>query len=220
MLRSSAAISSGGLFSLEEMFDNGLIAGSFRLGLGGLLLVPLIIIFLYHEDDSQVETAGAFTIVLTNYVGDVACSMTGSLAAGMEGMDLLGCVVVGFATALGGGTFRDLLLGRQPIGWLVAWDEALLCVSVRPTPTYALSERPLVYSDRTDAHSLTPHNPHTGDPSFILIYSFIGGRGDLLFVAAALPPLQVELLRRMDVLARRPGPRRLRLSRCVQRQPR
>ena len=49
----------------------------------------------------------------------------------MKGMDLLGCVIVGFVTALGGGSFRDLLLGRQPIAWLVDWDEALLCVLVR-----------------------------------------------------------------------------------------
>ena len=86
-----------------------------RLGFGGLLLVPLIIA----------------TIVLTNYIGDATCALTGALAAGMEGMDLLGCVIVGFVTALGGGSFRDLLLGRQPIAWLVDWDEALLCVLVR-----------------------------------------------------------------------------------------
>ena len=57
--------------------------------------------------------AGAFTIVLPNYIFDTACAMTGALAAGMEGVDLLGCVILGFVTALGGGTFRDLLLGRQ-----------------------------------------------------------------------------------------------------------
>ena len=57
--------------------------------------------------------AGAFTIVLPNYVFDTACAMTGALAAGNEGVDLLGCVILGFVTALGGGTFRDLLLGRQ-----------------------------------------------------------------------------------------------------------
>ena len=103
-----------------------------RLGFGGLLLIPLIIAFFYHDDDSELrEAAGAFTIVLTNYIGDATCALTGALAAGMEGMDLLGCVIVGFVTALGGGSFRDLLLGRQPIAWLVDWDEALLCVLVR-----------------------------------------------------------------------------------------
>ena len=82
-----------------------------RLGFGGILLVPLIIALFYHDDDSELrEAAGAFTIVLTNYIGDAACALTGALAAGMEGMDLLGCVIVGFVTALGGGTFRDLLV--------------------------------------------------------------------------------------------------------------
>ena len=106
-----------------------------RLGFGGLLVIPLIIAFFYHDDDSELrEAAGAFTIVLTNYIGDATCALTGALAAGMEGMDLLGCVIVGFVTALGGGSFRDLLLGRQPIAWLVDWDEALLCVLVRQSP--------------------------------------------------------------------------------------
>ena len=38
-----------------------------------------------------------------NYVGDASFAFTGSLAAGLAGMDLLGCNLVGFITALGGG---------------------------------------------------------------------------------------------------------------------
>lgn len=70
------------------------------------------------------------TTVVANYVGDASFALTGSLAAGMEGMDLLGCVIVGFVTAMGGGTFRDILLGRLPIWWMAAWDEFLLVVAV------------------------------------------------------------------------------------------
>ena len=188
-----------------------------RLGVGGLLLVPLICAIFYHDNDSEVrEAAGAFTIVLTNYVGDVACSLTGALAAGMEGMDLLGCVVVGFVTALGGGTFRDLLLGR-PIAWLVDWDEALLCVSVRQRPH--MHSHSASTSETFSDHTQTPHTRCTPGDRFTLAV-FLGGNGDLLSVAAALPPLQVELFRRMDVLARCYGPRRLRRCRCVQGQPR
>ncbi|KAH8055559.1 hypothetical protein JL720_14302 [Aureococcus anophagefferens] len=65
-----------------------------------------------------------------NYVGDASFGVTGTVAAGAAGLDAFGCVVVGFITALGGGTCRDVLLGRLPIFWLVAWDEALLCVAV------------------------------------------------------------------------------------------
>ncbi|CAJ1354090.1 unnamed protein product [Effrenium voratum] len=70
------------------------------------------------------------TLGIANYVGDASFAFTGSMAAGMEQMDLFGCVFIGFVTALGGGTLRDLLLGRVPIFWATAWDEALLCVGV------------------------------------------------------------------------------------------
>merc|ERR1719277_2929638 len=67
---------------------------------------------------------------IANYVGDASFACTGALAAGMEGMDLLGCIVIGFVTALGGGTIRSLLLGQLPEFWLVHIDEYLLCVIV------------------------------------------------------------------------------------------
>lgn len=63
-----------------------------------------------------------------NYLGDMSFAVTGSLAAGMEGMDLLGCCIVGTVTALGGGTFRDVLLGKLPVFWLIHWDELAVCV--------------------------------------------------------------------------------------------
>lgn len=43
------------------------------------------------------------TFMVANYVGDASFAFTGSLAAGLAGMDLLGCNLVGFITALGGG---------------------------------------------------------------------------------------------------------------------
>ena len=45
-------------------------------------------------------------------------ALSGSISAGSKQMDLLGCVVVGSITAMGGGTLRDVILGRPPF-WLV-----------------------------------------------------------------------------------------------------
>ena len=42
--------------------------------------------------------------MVANYIGDASFAFTGSLAAGLAGMDLLGCNLVGFITALGGGS--------------------------------------------------------------------------------------------------------------------
>lgn len=50
-------------------------------------------------------------------VAIVAEGMSGALAAGRRNMDVFGVAVIAFVTALGGGTVRDLILGRFPIGW-------------------------------------------------------------------------------------------------------
>ena len=34
-------------------------------------------------------------------------------------MDIVGAITVAFVTALGGGTIRDLLLGRTPVFWVL-----------------------------------------------------------------------------------------------------
>lgn len=47
----------------------------------------------------------------------VAEAMSGALAAGRRSMDIFGVAVIAFVTALGGGTIRDLILGRFPLGW-------------------------------------------------------------------------------------------------------
>ena len=41
-------------------------------------------------------------------IGILAEAMTGALAAGRKQMDLFGVVIIGCATAIGGGTLRDM----------------------------------------------------------------------------------------------------------------
>src|SRR5690606_1010779 len=50
-------------------------------------------------------------------VAITAEAMSGALAAGRRDMDIFGVAVIAFVTALGGGTIRDMVLGRFPIGW-------------------------------------------------------------------------------------------------------
>ena len=54
-------------------------------------------------------------------------ALTGVLDAGRKHMDLVGATLVGAATALGGGTVRDILLDRQ-IFWIA--DQAYLVVAL------------------------------------------------------------------------------------------
>jgi uncharacterized membrane protein YeiH len=57
-------------------------------------------------------------------------ALTGVLDAGRKNMDLVGVVMVGMATALGGGTVRDILLQR-PVFWLS--DQTYLLAAVATT---------------------------------------------------------------------------------------
>ena len=58
------------------------------------------------------EPSVAGALRLADYVGTSSFAMTGSLLAASSGMDAFGCAAVGTITAVGGGTVRDILLGR------------------------------------------------------------------------------------------------------------
>ncbi|MDU7361629.1 MAG: trimeric intracellular cation channel family protein [Propionibacteriaceae bacterium] len=66
-------------------------------------------------------------LTVLSIIGIIAGSMSGALAAGKERMDLFGVVMVGFVTALGGGTIRDVFLDIHPLVWV---GEPLYCVLV------------------------------------------------------------------------------------------
>lgn len=57
----------------------------------------------------------------------VVCAVTGVLVARDKGVDLFGALMAGIATSLGGGTVRDLLIGRK-VFWIA--DETYLWVTV------------------------------------------------------------------------------------------
>ncbi|RTZ23514.1 trimeric intracellular cation channel family protein, partial [Vibrio penaeicida] len=58
-------------------------------------------------------------LLSTLYVlGITAEAMTGALSAGRKNMDWFGVMFVASATAIGGGTVRDILLGHYPLTWV------------------------------------------------------------------------------------------------------
>jgi uncharacterized membrane protein YeiH len=70
-------------------------------------------------------------LYLLDLIGVAVFAVSGALAAGRRGLDLLGVIVLGTVTAIGGGTIRDVLLDRHPIFWLV--DPAYLTIIVVST---------------------------------------------------------------------------------------
>ena len=57
-------------------------------------------------------------IYILDLVGTAIFAITGALVAGRKRMDILGVVVLGCVTALGGGTLRDVTLGSHPVFWI------------------------------------------------------------------------------------------------------
>lgn len=78
-----------------------------------------------------------------DFVGVAVFAVSGALAAGRKQLDLLGVIVLALVTAIGGGTIRDLLLGRNPIFWLAngAYIE-VIAASALLTVAYARWRRP------------------------------------------------------------------------------
>ncbi|HAN38246.1 MAG TPA: hypothetical protein DCQ29_05035 [Chitinophagaceae bacterium] len=52
------------------------------------------------------------------YAGIFVFALTGALKARTHKMDVFGGLVMGFVTAYGGGTIRDLLIGVRPVNWV------------------------------------------------------------------------------------------------------
>lgn len=74
--------------------------------------------------------------------GVAVFAVSGALVAAQKRLDLLGFTVIAVLTGFGGGTLRDLLLGRTPIFWLqrpeliaAAGAAAFAVFMLRPRPT-------------------------------------------------------------------------------------
>lgn len=76
------------------------------------------------------DPTGSLTnnILVLMYFGDVVFAISGALTAARYRMDLLGFVLIGVITGIGGGTTRDLLLGRA-VWWTQNPFELMLCVA-------------------------------------------------------------------------------------------
>src|SRR4051812_13268407 len=89
---------------------------------------------------------------MLDLIGVALFAVSGALAAGRKQLDLVGVVVLGLVTAIGGGTIRDVLLDRHPLFWLAdPWYVIVIVASALATVAYARWRRPpqgaLLYAD-------------------------------------------------------------------------
>lgn len=57
-------------------------------------------------------------VLLFTFAGVAVFAASGALAAARKGLDPVGVLVLASVTATGGGTLRDVLMGRHPIFWI------------------------------------------------------------------------------------------------------
>lgn len=71
-------------------------------------------------------------ITIIDYVGTFVFAISGVLAGVDRKLDLFGVFILGFVTAVGGGTVRDVLIGSTPVGWMQNEIYIYLIISAVP----------------------------------------------------------------------------------------
>ncbi|WP_428235520.1 trimeric intracellular cation channel family protein [Gracilimonas sp.] len=84
-------------------------------------------------------------IYLLDLIGTFVFAISGIRIASRINMDVFGASVVGFVTAIGGGTVRDLLLDSHPITWMADMTYPLVILAAVPF-TFLMGKRLNNYS--------------------------------------------------------------------------
>ncbi|HTE01509.1 MAG TPA: trimeric intracellular cation channel family protein [Mucilaginibacter sp.] len=58
--------------------------------------------------------------------GTVAFAISGAFSAMQKRLDVFGVLIMGFVTAIGGGTIRDVLIGDTPVSWMRDYQVPLI----------------------------------------------------------------------------------------------
>lgn len=82
-----------------------------------------------------------------DYAGTFAFAISGALAAMNKKFDPLGVFILAAVTAVGGGSLRDMLIGRTPVGWMQ--DMNYLYLIIAATVVAILFRSRLSYFRRT-----------------------------------------------------------------------
>ena len=98
--------------------------------------------------EESIEDALGVIQTIVQYAGTAAFAISAALLAGRRRMNVVGVVVFGLIVSVGGGTTRDILLGRLPVYWvdeplslLVGAGAAALTIPLFETGTMSLIER-------------------------------------------------------------------------------
>ncbi|MBK7452694.1 MAG: trimeric intracellular cation channel family protein [Anaerolineales bacterium] len=89
-------------------------------------------------------------LLFLTYIAVIASAVSGTLEARKHEMDIVGAITIAFVTAFGGGTMRDLLLGRTPVFWIIdPWltVAAFISAAISFYRAKGISNTPLIIAD-------------------------------------------------------------------------
>jgi uncharacterized membrane protein YeiH len=122
-------------------------------------------------------------IYVLDLFGTGVFAVTGALAAVRKRMDIFGVAVVAMVTAIGGGTLRDLMLGRVPVFWVRdSWYIVVILAATVGTFAWAWVVRHYV------AHLLV------ADALGLAVFTVIGSKAALAEHASALVAIMMGVM--------------------------
>lgn len=89
-------------------------------------------------------------LLILTYIAVIASSVSGALEARKHQMDIVGATTIAFVNAFGGGTLRDMMLGRTPVFWVNAPGLTITVLIIAIFAFYRLdtfSQRLLIFAD-------------------------------------------------------------------------
>ena len=86
----------------------------FTTNLPVILVVGTVLISLLFKLHKIADLEGKTAFIISNAIGLVSFSITGSIVAIQNELNFLGALILAFLTAVGGGTIRDILINRVP----------------------------------------------------------------------------------------------------------
>lgn len=69
-------------------------------------------------------------LLYLDYAGVALFAATGALAASRKQLDIIGFLFFAIITGIGGGTVRDIILGRLPVFWVINPSYIIICCAV------------------------------------------------------------------------------------------
>ena len=114
----------------------------------------------------EVDNTLNLLVFFVQWSAIILSALTGLYAARKHGMDFYGSLVIAFVVALGGGTIRDVLLGRYPIFWLA---EPVYAITVVVIALFSILVAREAKRSQTVARVTQPVQRITDDQSMVYL---------------------------------------------------